>query len=64
MARQKKEGTYINVKIRQDIYDEFVKCCEREDRTKTAVLERMMKYYLDGQKRDNINSRGKRLTDL
>lgn len=49
MARQKKEGTYINVKIRQDIYDEFVKCCEREDRTKTAVLERMIKYYLDDQ---------------
>ena len=51
MARQKKEGTYINVKIRQDIYDEFVKCCEHEDRTKTAVLERMMKYYLDNQKK-------------
>ena len=50
MARQKKEGTYINVKIRQDIYDEFVKCCEREDRTKTAVLERMMKQYLDNQR--------------
>ena len=55
MARQKKEGTYINDKIRQDIYDEFVKCCEREDRTKTAVLERMMKYYLEGQKKTKGN---------
>lgn len=52
MARQKKEGTYINVKIRQDLYDEFVQCCKEEERTKTAVLERMMRTYFDIKKKD------------
>ena len=56
MARQKKEGTYINVKIRQELYDEFVKCCEEEERTKTAVLERMMRLYLAEKKKSENRS--------
>lgn len=56
MARPKKEGKHINVKIRQDLYEEFEECCKREERTKTAVLERMMRFYLDAQKEQKNNT--------
>lgn len=42
MARAKKEGTYLNVKIRQDIYDRFCAYAEEKGQTKTMALERIL----------------------
>ena len=47
MPRARKNGKYINLKISKSLYDRFANYCEKEDRTKTAALERMMRYYLD-----------------
>ena len=42
MARRKKEGTYINIKIRQDIYEQFCEYAERKGQTKTMAMERIL----------------------
>lgn len=47
MPRVRKDGKYINLKIQRKIYDRFENYCEKEDRTKTAALERMITAYLN-----------------
>lgn len=47
MARRKKEGTYINIKIRQDIYEQFCEYAERKGQTKTMAMERILVKYLE-----------------
>lgn len=47
MPRARKNGKYINLKIQENIYDRFESYCEKEDRTKTAALERMITAYLN-----------------
>ena len=53
MPRQKKEGTYLNLKIRQDIYDRFCDYADEKGQTKTTALERILEKALDReQKKD------------
>lgn len=47
MAREKKDGTYLNVKLRQDIYDRFCEYAEEKGQTKTMALERIIQRVLD-----------------
>ena len=47
MTRRKKEGTYINIKIRQDIYEQFCEYAERKGQTKTMAMERILEKYLE-----------------
>ena len=53
MSRQKKDGTHLNVIIRQDIYDAFCEYAERKGQTKTMALERIIEKVL---KDTNANS--------
>ena len=47
MPRPKKEGTHINLILRQDIYDRFVAYAERKGQTKTMAMERILEKALD-----------------
>ena len=47
MARQKKNGTYLNVCIETPIYERLEKLCEDAGQTKTVAVERALMLYLD-----------------
>ena len=51
MARAKKEGTYLNVKLRQDIYDRFCQYAEEKGQTKTTAIERILEKALNDEDR-------------
>jgi hypothetical protein len=52
MSRKKKNGTHLNVIIRQDIYDAFCEYAERKGQTKTMALERIIQKVLDNNNDD------------
>ena len=47
MARQKKNGTYLNVCIETPIYERLVALCEDAGQTKTVAVERALTLYLE-----------------
>lgn len=47
MARAKKAGSYVNVLLKESVYERLVNYCERDDRTKTSVIERALTMYFD-----------------
>ncbi len=47
MPRPKKDGKYLNLRIRSDIYDRFESFCENTGRIKTTALEMILTQYLD-----------------
>ncbi len=47
MARQKKNGTYLNVCIETPIYERLVRLCSDAGQTKTVAVERALIAYLD-----------------
>lgn len=51
MPRPRKEGTHINLILRQDIYDRFVAYAERKGQTKTMAMERILEKALDQEER-------------
>lgn len=54
MPRQKKDGSYLNLFIRQDIRDELKARAEAECRTITAIVERALtEYYRNHPLEDN-----------
>lgn len=46
MARQKKNGTYLNVRIETPIYERLEKLCNEAGQTKTVAVERALVAYL------------------
>ncbi len=46
MARQKKNGTYLNVCIDKPIYERLEVLCEDAGQTKTVAVERALTAYL------------------
>ena len=55
MPRAKKEGTYLNIKLRQDLYDRLAAYCAESGMPKTAVTEKALEQYLDKKmKEDDI----------
>lgn len=46
MPRAKKEGTYLNIKLRQDLYDRLCEYCEESGMPKTSVTEKALDQYL------------------
>lgn len=52
MSREKKEGTYINIRIRQDVYDKFCDYAKEMGQTKTTALERILEHFFEENKRD------------
>lgn len=47
MARQKKNGTYLNVCIETSIYERLEVFCYDAGQTKTIAVERALSAYLD-----------------
>lgn len=47
MARQKKDGTYLNVRIETTVYDRLEKFSEEAGQSKTVAVERALTAYLD-----------------
>ncbi len=47
MARQKKNGTYLNVCIETPIYERLERLCVDAGQTKTIAVERALMAYLD-----------------
>mgnify|MGYP001442160483 FL=1 len=52
MARPRKEGTHINVIIKQDLYEKFCAYAEEKGQTKTMALERLLEKALKEEKKD------------
>ena len=53
MPRAKKEGTYLNIKLRQDLYDRLCEYCEESGMPKTTVTEKALEQYLDKKMKDD-----------
>ena len=51
MAREKKQGTHLNVILRQDIYDWFCTYAEEKGQTKTMALERIIQRVKDEEEK-------------
>lgn len=47
MARKKKDGIYLNVRINSDIYTRLAKYCEAVGQTKTIAVERALDLFID-----------------
>lgn len=47
MARQKKNGTYLNVCIETPIYERLEELCADAGQTKTVAVERALTAYLN-----------------
>ena len=56
MSREKKEGTYINIRIRQDIYDRFCDYAEEMGQTKTTALERILEHFFEDSEKKQEQS--------
>ncbi len=54
MARQKKNGTYLNIYIDSDIYNQLSEFCEEAGQTKTVAVERALAYYMEVNKKKQI----------
>ena len=46
MARQKKDGVYINYYIQRDIKEQLDRYCEEVGQTNTMAIERILKQFL------------------
>lgn len=47
MARAKKDGQYLNVKITADLYRDLIEISEIAGQTKTTVVERALEMYFN-----------------
>ena len=57
MPRIKKEGSYINCKIKQDIYDKLNLYSEYSMIPKTALVERALEEYLNKAMQHNSENK-------
>lgn len=51
MARPRKEGTHINVIVKQDLYEKFCAYAEEKGQTKTMALERILEKALNEEEK-------------
>ena len=54
MPRAKKDGDYLNCKIRQDIYDKLTVYSEYSMVPKTSLVEKALEEYLDKSMPDSL----------
>ena len=52
MARQKKNGQYLNVKIDMNVYQRLEEFCEETGYTKTAAVERALTTLINNHEAD------------
>lgn len=51
MARPKKDGTYLNVCIKTEVYNRLADYCEKMGQPKTVAVERILTDFFDKQNR-------------
>ena len=51
MPRPKKDGTYLNVCIATNVYEQLTEFCQEAGQTKTVAVERALSEYLDDYKK-------------
>jgi hypothetical protein len=56
MARQRKDYISLHIKFDADLMQRLNDYCDKEDRTKTAAVERMVRSYLDSWDKENNES--------
>ena len=59
MARQRKDGEFINVKIRQDIADKLNQYAKDSMIPKTSIVEKAIEEYLDKHCLSHLNQDNK-----
>ena len=47
MARPRKEGQYINVRVGQDVYDRIDEICAEAGHTKSYVVEKALSDFIE-----------------
>ena len=47
MARPRKEGQYINVRVAQDVYDRIDEICVEAGHTKSYVVEKALSDFIE-----------------
>ena len=47
MARPKKDGIYLNIKLDKELYHRLEGVCEEAGQTKTLIVERALLAYMD-----------------
>ena len=50
MARSKKDGRYVNFYMSSDVFEMLEKFSEVSGLTKTMIMERAVRHYIDAQK--------------
>ena len=46
MPRAKKDGKFLNIKVKSDIYDILTKYCDESGQSKTVAVERAIDMYV------------------
>lgn len=52
MARPKKDGTYLNVCIKTEIYNRLAAYCEKMGQPKTVAVERILTDFFNKQDKE------------
>lgn len=52
MARPKKDGTYLNVCIKTEVYDKLARYCEETGQPKTVAVERILTSFFDKRNKE------------
>ena len=55
MAREKKDGRFINYYIKREVYEELKKYAEEKGQTMTTALERILEEYWKNYNKSNNN---------
>ena len=52
MARPKKDGTYLNVCIKTEVYKRLAQYCEETGQSKTVAIERILTSFFDKRNKE------------
>ncbi len=53
MARQKKDGKYLNIMLESSIYERLEMYCDEVGQTKTLAVERILRRFFDEYDKTN-----------
>lgn len=56
MARAKKDGVYLNMKIKSEIYKRLEEYCEKVGQTKTTAVERILWQFFEERGKNEENN--------
>lgn len=56
MPREKKDGRYINYRIKREIYEMLERYAEEKGQSKTVAIERILEAHLSAYFAENTNN--------